>query len=285
MVYQYDDGLLDYVQAPELRQEGRCGPRGRHRLRNRGHGTAHRPGNGDAVDQRVLRERPHLRQHHQHPRGRHPRRGLPRRDDLAHQPLRAGEEHHQGKGRQPHRRRHPRRPDGRHLGQAGRAAVRGPDQDQARQLRGQGLRPARRHRRTRRLAGTQPRPGPRRHPQGHLRGPGPHGRPQGPRQRPPQEPAGILRHARQALRLLLEGPGEVRGLHRGGRLRRRFRQARPQPRNPGHPAAARQDPERGAGPAGQGPGQRRGPVHDHRVRHGHRRGLRPRASCGITRSS
>ena len=103
VVYQYDDGLLDYVEAPELRQEGRRGPRGRHRLRNRGHGTAHRPGNGDAVDQRVLRERPHLRQHHQHARGRHPRRGLPRRDDLAHQPLCAGEEHHQGKGRQPHR--------------------------------------------------------------------------------------------------------------------------------------------------------------------------------------
>ena len=46
--------------------------------------------------------------------------------------------------------------------------------------------------------------------------PGPHGRPQGPGQRPPQEPAGILRHARQAIRLLLQGPVEVRGLHRGG---------------------------------------------------------------------
>ena len=61
-----------------------------------------------------------------------------------------------------------------------------------------------------------PGPGPGRHPQGHLGRPGAHGRAQGPRQRPPQEPAGIRRHARQALGLLLEEPGTVRDLHRGG---------------------------------------------------------------------
>ncbi len=59
------------------------------------------------------------------------------------QRLRAQAEPAQGQGRQPHRRRHPRGPDRGRLGQARRAAVRGADQDQARQLRGQGLRPAR----------------------------------------------------------------------------------------------------------------------------------------------
>jgi DNA gyrase subunit B len=39
----------------------------------------------------------------------------------------------------------------------------------------------------------------------------------------------------------------VRDLHRRGRLRRRLRQAGPRPQVPGHPAAARQDPERGEG--------------------------------------
>ena len=53
----------------------------------------------------------------------------------------------EGEGRQPHRRRHPRRSGRRHLRQARRTAVRGADQDQARQHRGQGLRAAGRQRR------------------------------------------------------------------------------------------------------------------------------------------
>ena len=52
-----------------------------------------------------------------------------------------------------------RGPHRRHLGQARRAPVRGPDQDQARQLRGQGLRPARHDRRVRRLARAPPQRG------------------------------------------------------------------------------------------------------------------------------
>jgi DNA gyrase subunit B len=42
-------------------------------------------------------------------------------------------------------------------------------------------------------------------------------------------------------------PGEVRDLHRRGRLRRRLGQAGPRPEVPGDPAAARQDPERREG--------------------------------------
>ena len=60
----------------------------------------------------------------------------------------------------------------------------------------------------------------------------------------PQGSAERLLAARQALRLPGEGPGEVRTVHRRGRLGRRLRQAGPQPRIPGGVAAARQDPER-----------------------------------------
>ncbi len=53
--------------------------------------------------ERLLGVRAHLRQHDQHDRGRDPRGGLPRRDDLARQPVRAREGHPQGEGREPHR--------------------------------------------------------------------------------------------------------------------------------------------------------------------------------------
>ena len=59
-----------------------------------------------------------------------------------------------------------------------------------------------RQRRARRLVRTQPGPGPGRHPQGDLGVPGPDGGPQGPRADPPQGPAGVGRHARQAHGLL-----------------------------------------------------------------------------------
>ena len=98
-----------------------------------------------------------------------------------------------------------------------RAAVRGPDQDQARQHRGQGLRAAGRQRPARRLvrAATRPRARtiirkairPRR---------GPDRRPQGARARPPQGPARRRRPARQAARLPVDQPRGVRDLHRRG---------------------------------------------------------------------
>ena len=56
----------------------------------------------------------------------------------ARQQVRARARAPQGEGREPHRRGHPRGPDRDHLGQAARTAVRGPDQDQARQHRGEG---------------------------------------------------------------------------------------------------------------------------------------------------
>ncbi|GAB3651518.1 hypothetical protein GCM10027591_08880 [Zhihengliuella somnathii] len=89
-------------QAPQRLQEGGARPPGRHRLRVGGRGPQDLGRDRDAVDQRVLRVGPHLREHDQHARGRHARRGLPRRNDLVDQPLRPRQEPAQGEGRQPH---------------------------------------------------------------------------------------------------------------------------------------------------------------------------------------
>ena len=185
-------------QAPQHRQEGRGRPPGRHRLRVRGHRAADLRRDRAAVDQRLLRVGAHVREHDLHHRGRHARGGLPCGDDLADQPLRARQGHPQGEGREPHGRRHPRGPHGRHLRQARRAAVRGPDQDEARQHRGEDVRAARGQRPARRLARVAPERGARRHPQvdpGRGRA---HGGAQGPRGHPAQGPARVGRHAGQA---------------------------------------------------------------------------------------
>ena len=91
---------------------------------------------------RLLRERPHLREHDQHARGRHPRGGLPGGADHAGQRVRPREGHPEGEGREPRPATTSARGSPPSLDQAGRPAVRGPDQDQARQHRGQGLRAA-----------------------------------------------------------------------------------------------------------------------------------------------
>ena len=232
----------------------------------------------------VLRERPHLRQHDQHARGRNPRRGFPRRAHHARQQVRARQGPAQGEGREPHGRRRARGTHRRHLDQARRAAVRGPDQDQARQHRGQVVRPARRRRSARRLVRSQPQPGARRDPQGDPGIRRPHGGAQGARADPAQGPARGRRHAGQAQRLLEQGPVAERDLPGRGRLGRRLGEDRPRPRDAGDPAPARQDPERREGAARPRARQRRDPGDDHRVRHRHRRGLRRRRRRGITRS-
>ena len=79
-------------------------------------------------------------------------------------------------------------------------------------------------------------------------------------------------------------PALQRDLPRRGRLGRRLGEDRPRPRDAGDPAPARQDPERREGAARPRARQRRDPGDDHRVRHGHRRGLRRREGAGITRS-
>ena len=91
---------------------------------------------------------------------------------------------------------------------------------------------------------------------------------------------------RQARRLPGARPGEVRNVHRRGRLGRRLRQAGPQPREPGGAAAARQDPQRRAGALRQDDLVGADRHADHRARHldRHRR-VRHRPSSATTRSS
>ena len=74
---------------------------------------------------------------------------------------------------------------------------------------------------------------------------------QGARADPAQGRARHQLAARQARRLPGPRPRQDRDLHRRGRQRRRLGQAGPQPRVPGGAAAARQDPERRAGPLRQ----------------------------------
>ena len=113
----------------------------RHRLLRRDDERhAHVGRGGDAVERLLLRVGLHLRQHHQHRGGRHPRGGLPHRADDDLQRLGAQQGPPQGEGLQPRGLRHPRGPDRDHQPEDRRPAVRGPDQDQARQLRGQDLR-------------------------------------------------------------------------------------------------------------------------------------------------
>ena len=196
VTYLYEEGDQGLRRLPQPDQEP--DPPLDHRLlRRRCRQERHRHvgRRRDAVVGGLLRVGAHLREHHQHPRGRHPRGGLPRGADLDRQPVRRGQEALQGQGREAHRRGHPRGPGRDRLGQARRPAVRGPDEDQARQHRGEGLRPAGLQRADRALVRGEPDRGQADHHQGELRRARPPGRPAGP-PAGPQEPARTPRACR-----------------------------------------------------------------------------------------
>ena len=104
----------------------------------------------------------------------------------------------------------------------------------------------------------------------------PPGRAQGARADAAQERAREHVAAGQARRLLDQGSGVGRALHRRGRLRRRLGQDGPRPHLPGDPAAAREDHQLGEEPDQQGSLQQRDPGDDHGDRDEPRRRVRHR---------
>ena len=204
----------------------------RHQGRRRGRPRA-------AVRGRLQREHVHLREQHQHPRGRHPPHRLQvgahpdhqRRRQAARLPE-EGRLHALGRG-------HPRGSDLRAAREGERAAVRGADQDQAGQLRGRGHRQDGRERAPRQLPRGAPAGRAQHHREGRERGTGPRGRAQGAGPGPEEVRPRERGAPGQAGRLLARRPGSHRDLPGRGRLRRRQRQAGPRPLIPGHPPAAR----------------------------------------------
>ena len=238
---------------PQREQGGR--PEEGHLLRGR-----RRRGRGrgrDAVELLLPGVDPQLRQQHQHARGRLAPVGLPLRADRHAQPLRAGEGPPAREGRRAVGRRRARGPDRRHLREAAGPAVRGPDQDQARQPGHGRLRPEHRQPRAGRVPRGEPAGGQPGRQEGRLGRPGPRRRAQGARPHAPQVRARELRAAGQARRLLRARPLADRAVHRRGRLRGRLGQAGPRPRDPGGAPAARQDPQRREGAHRQGAAEQR----------------------------
>ena len=238
------------LRPPPEREQGRAAPQGRllRGRRRRGPGRG-----GDAVEHLLPGVDLLLRQQHQHPRGRHPSLRLPLGADPDAERLRAQQGPAEGEGRQPRRRGRARGPDRGDLGEAARPAVRGPDQDQARQPADRGPGRGGREPQARRVPRGEPGRGAADHHQGDRGLPGPRRRPQGARPDPAQVGARELDPARQARRLHRQGPAR-RGAVRGrGRLRRRLGEAGARPLDPGGAAAARQDHQRREEPDRQGP--------------------------------
>ena len=261
--FRYAGGIVDFVKHLNASKEplfkrvvsiedtGR-GPRHRHR---------------DAVEHRLLRGDPLVRQQRGHHRRRDARGGLQEGPHERDEPLREGQGPPQGQGRQPARRGHPGGAHRDHLGEAPEPAVRGPDQEQARQHRDALARREGHQREARRLARGAPH-------RGRVR---PFSKAtQAARARMAARQARDLTRrksllescsdAGQARRLRVAEPGRVGAVHRRGRQRRRQRQARPRPAHAGDPADPRQDPQRRARPPRQDAEERGDPGAHHRDR-------------------
>ena len=279
--FQYDGGIVDFVKY--LHSQGTREPL-HQKVVYIEDSSDDRRGRGRApVEQLLPGGAPLLRQQHQHARGRHAPVRLPLGAHRHHQPLRAPGRRAQGEGPQPPGRGRPRGPHGDHLGEDRGPAVRGPDEDQARQPAGRGLRAGRREQGPRRVPRGEPRRGAPGDPQGGRGRARPRRRPQGARPHAPQVGARELHAARQARRLLGARPRAGGDLHRRGRLRRRLGQAGPRPQHAGDPAAAREDHQRREEPHRQGALEQGDPGADHRDRHRDPRGVRPRRRPATTR--
>ena len=95
---------------------------------------------GPAVQRRVQRDDLHLREQHQHPRGRDPPHRVQERSDPVPERLPEEAQPLQEAGREPQRRGRAGRHDRCHLGEGARAPVRGADKGSPGQFRGEGNR-------------------------------------------------------------------------------------------------------------------------------------------------
>ena len=296
------DGLPDARAAHQARRRARRGHddrvplRGRdprlRRVRERREGSGaqadrllrgrERPGRGrgrDAVELVLPGLRLHVRQQHQHARGRHAPLGLQGCADRNAQPRRAPDDAAQGEGREPRRRGRPRGARRGDLGEAARPAVRGADEDEARQPGHPRPRRADGEREARAVLRGEPdrgAPGDQQGDPGVARA---SGGAQGARAHAPQERARELVAAGQARRLPDQRPFGRGALPRRGELGRRIGSRRARPPLPGDPAAARQGDQLREEPDQQGALERRDPGDHHGDRHGHRRGVRPREAA------
>ena len=186
-------------EAPQPDQGG--APQAGHLLRGAAGGLRGR--GGAAVEHRLPRGAPQLRQQHRDHRGRYARGGLPQGPHQRGQEVRPRQGPPQGEGRPVLGGGHPGGPDGHHLGEAPESAVRGPDEDEARQhpdaLAG---REGHEHPAAGLVRG-EPAGGQAGRGQGDPGQPGPPGRPPGPRPHPAQVAAGVGVDAGQAGRLLV----------------------------------------------------------------------------------
>ncbi len=149
----YAEGGHRRLRRPPERGQGPA-PQEVHLLRGRGRGGRGR--DRDAVEHRLPGVDLLVRQQHQHARGRLAPVGLPLGADPDDERLRAREGPAQGEGPEPLRRRRPRGPDRGHLGEAPGPAVRGADEDEARQPADRGLRPGHRQPQARRVPRGEP---------------------------------------------------------------------------------------------------------------------------------
>ena len=182
VTYCYEGGIADFVRYLNATKE----PVHATVIEFGEEGDGHLGRDRHAVERLLHRVGAHVRQHDQHGRGRHPRGGVPGRADHDRQQVRPRPEAAPGEGRAAHRRGRPRGPGRDHLGQAGQPAVRGPDQDQARQHRGQVVRAEGVQRPSAGLVRAQPGRGQGHHHQGRPGRPGPDRGPPGARPDPAQ---------------------------------------------------------------------------------------------------
>ena len=228
----------------------------------------------DAVEQLVRRVGLLVREQHQHDRGRRPPLGVQGRADRDAQPLRPGQGSLEGEGGQPRGRGRPRGARSGHLRQASEPAVRGADEDEAREP-GRG-RPRQDHREpeARRVPRGEPNRCAADHHEGGLGVPSPASGAQGTRADAAEERPRVQLAPGPSRRLPDQRSRGGGALSRGGPLCRRLSGRRARPDVPGDPSAARQGDQRREEPNQQGSFQRGDPGDHHGHRHGHCGGVR-----------